>query len=224
VEVISINGINKYDQHAASPLYGSGFAASTSGVSPNGFNLTVMPASTLPVLFNSFYANRRNNNVVLTWSTSMEQNNNNFEVQRSVDGSNWVVVAIVLGAGNSNSLQQYSHTDKNVTTTVAWYRIRQVDMDGRYTYSTVKTIRANETTPATRIYASRNTVNIEFNREVLQPVTIRVINMNGQVIAQRDHQQASYRVTMPVNNTLAGAYFVQVNDNAGFNEVRKVIF
>jgi hypothetical protein len=217
-ETISIGGVMKYDQNAATTIIGIGFAYSKSGVSPNGFNL-----STLPVLFNSFYATKNNNNVVLNWSTAMEHNNKNFEVQRSFDGSNWTVIAIMLGAGNSNNLQQYSYTDKNMTASVAYYRIRQVDIDGKYEYSTVKTIRANETTAVAKIYASGNTVNIEFNQEVKNPVTVRIIDMNGRVIAQKNNQQASYRLTININNHITGMYIVQLNDNAEWNEVKKVI-
>ena len=223
VEVITIGGINKYDEIASDWVYGIGYAASTSGISPNGFNLAAAPII-LPVKFNSFYVARNNNNVVLSWSTSQELNNNNFEVQRSFDGSSWSVLAVVLGAGNSTSVQQYNYTDKSMTAAVAYYRIRQVDLDGKYEYSTIKTIKANETAPTTRIYANSNTVNVEFNKEVKNPITVRIINMNGQVIAKRDFQQAAYRITMNMNNNLTGAYIVQLNDNAGWNEVSKIIF
>jgi hypothetical protein len=217
-EYISIGGVKKFDQKANLYIWGPGFASSKSGVSPNGFNL-----STLPVVFNSFYATRNNNNVVLNWSTAMELNNKNFEVQRSFDGNNWSVMAIMLGAGNSDNIQQYSYTDKNMNAAVAYYRIRQVDLDNRSEYSTVKTIRTNETTPTTKIYASGNTVNIEFNQEVKNPVTVRIIDINGRVMAQKDNQQASYRIAMNLNNHIGGMYIVQLNDNAGWNEVKKVI-
>jgi len=217
-ETISIGGIKKYDQNANLLISGPGLAASTSGVSPNGFSL-----STLPVLFNSFYATKSNNNVVLNWSTAMEHNNKNFEVQRSFDGSTWTVIAIMLGAGNSDNITQYSYTDKNMTAAVAYYRIRQVDIDGKSEYSTVKTIRSNETAPAAKIYASGNIVNIEFNQEIKNPVTVRIIDMNGRVMGQKDNQQASYKITMSLNNHITGIYIVQLNDNAGYNEVKKVM-
>ncbi|WP_205511062.1 T9SS type A sorting domain-containing protein [Longitalea arenae] len=223
VEEIYLGGVPKYDPNASSIINGIGFAASTSGISPNGFNLTAMPAATLPVIFNSFYTTKKNNNVHLNWSTAQEQHNQHFEVQRSLDGNNWSVIAVVLGAGNSAVLQHYSYTDKNMTADLAWYRIRQVDIDGRYTYSTVKTIRAGEAVSAARIYTSGNVVNIELNKEIRNPVTVRIINMNGQVIGQRDNQQASYRLTIPYNNQITGMHIVQLNDNAGYSEVRKVI-
>jgi hypothetical protein len=153
----------------------------------------------------------------------MERDSRNFEVQRSLDGTNWTVIAVMLGAGNSNSVQQYTYTDKNMTAAVAYYRIRQVDVNGDYEFSTIKTIRANEATPATKIYVTGNAVNIEFNKEIKNPVTVRIINMNGQVIGQLENQQATYRLTINMNNHITGMYLVQLNDNAGWNEVKKVI-
>lgn len=218
IEVITINGVNKYDENAPISVYGPAFAASGSGISPNGFSLSV-----LPVLFNGFFVTRNNNNVILNWSTAQELNNNNFEIQRSLDGSNWSTVAIMMGAGNANAVQQYSFTDMNMTAAVAYYRIKQVDIDGNYEYSIVKSIRASEAAPATRIYAHGNTVNIEFNKEVKNAITVRIISMNGQVVGQRDFQQASYRITMNTNNNINGMYIVQLNDNAGWNEVKKIV-
>ncbi len=128
-----------------------------------------------------------------------------------------------MGAGNSTTVQQYNFTDKNMTAAIAYYRIKQVDLGGNYEYSIVKSIRAGEAAPASRIYASANTVNIEFNKEVKNPLTVRVINMNGQVIGQRDFQQASYRISMNINNSANGTYLVQLSDNAGWNEVKKIV-
>ena len=217
-ETISLNGVMKYDEKAPLWIYGPAFAAANSGVSPNGFNLSV-----LPVIFNSFFVTRSNNNIVLNWSTAQESNSSNYEVQRSFDGSGWSTIAVMMGAGNSTTVQQYSFTDKNMTAAVAYYRIKQVDIDGHYEYSTVKSIKVNEAAASTRIYATGNNVNIEFNKEVKNPITVRIVNMNGQVVAQRTYQQAAYRLTLNLNNNVSGAYIVQLNDNQGWNEVKKII-
>jgi hypothetical protein len=175
------------------------------------------------VIPEGFFVARNNNNVILNWSTARELNNNNFEVQRSLNGNNWSTIAIMMGAGTANNVQQYSFADKKMTAAVAYYRIKQVDIDGNYEYSTIKSIHDNEAAPATRIYANGSTVNIEFNKEVKIPFTIRIINMNGQVVSQRDLQQASYRITMNMNNNINGMYIVQLNDNAGWKEVKKIV-
>jgi hypothetical protein len=191
--------------------------------SANGFNVTSAP-ETLPVIFNSFYATKNNSNVQLCWSTAREYNNSNYELQRSFDGGSWTTIALLLGTGNSTTVQQYSFTDKNMTASLAYYRIRQVNIDGEYEYSTIKTIGAGETTSATKIYRSGSKVNIEFNREINDPVTVRVINMNGQLISWQEVQQAAYRLTVNLNNNITGVLVVQLKDNAGWNEVKKLVF
>jgi hypothetical protein len=128
-----------------------------------------------------------------------------------------------MGAGNSTTVQQYNFTDKNMTAAIAYYRIKQVDIDGRYEYSTVKSIRASEAAASTRIYAAGNIVNIEFNKEVKNPITVRIVNMNGQVVGQRTYQQAAYRITMNMNNSISGAYIVQLSGNEGWKEVKKIV-
>lgn len=218
-EIIIIDGKKKFDENSSSNVYGYNVANKNTGISPLGFSSNPV---VLPVLFKSFYATKNNSNVVLNWSTAQEFNNNNFEIQRSTDGVNWNVVAVMLGAGTSYTEKQYSYTDKNVTAAVVYYRIRQVDMDSKYTYSTVKTIRSNEATPVTKVYAAGKNVNVEFNSAVKDNVVVRIITTNGQVIAQQSYQQPSYKITLNTNSN-AGVYLVQVTDGKEWSEVTKVM-
>jgi len=216
-EIIVLGGVKKFDENSSSNIWGFGVANSSTGVSPNGFSVIA-----LPVLFKSFYAVKNNNNVVLNWVTSQEFNNNSFEIQRSADGVNWNVISIMLGAGTSYTEKQYSYTDKAVNASVVYYRIRQVDLDGKYTYSTVKTIRSNETAPVAKVYAAGKDVNVEFNSAVNSNVTVRVLNTNGQVLSQQNFQQPSYKVTLHTTaNT--GVYVVQITDGKEWSEVTKVM-
>jgi len=217
-EIIVLGGVNKFDQTNASTINGFAIASSATGVAPAGFSAN----SALPVTFAGFYATKNNNDVVLTWSTAQELNNNNFEIQRSADGSSWSVIAVVMGMGTSNTLTQYSYTDKNNTAATAYYRIRQVDFDGNFEFSTVKVIRGSEATPVTKVYASSNNINIEFNKAITGNVTVRVLNTNGQLLAQQNFAQANYRITMNSNGKSAGLYVVQVTDGKGWSESTKL--
>jgi len=218
-EIIEINGVNKYDQRSSLLIAGPAFANDNSGVAPNGFSGRLL----LPVVYASFYANKNNNNVVLTWSTSQETGNREFEVQRSNDGANWTIIGVVKGAGNSSLTEQYSFTDKGLTSAVGYYRIRQVDDNGNYTYSVIKTVHLDVTAPVTKIYAGNKTLNVEFNQEIKNPVVIRLVNLNGQVISEQKVQKAAYRLTMNMNNCQSGVYVVNVSDGQSINESVKVI-
>ncbi|MFZ1731823.1 MAG: T9SS type A sorting domain-containing protein [Bacteroidota bacterium] len=90
----------------------------------------------LPVELTSFSAHLKSNVVELRWNTATEKNNYGFEIERSIDGKNWSMVASVEGFGNSNSPKSYSHNDAvdGLNGTVS-YRLKQVDRDGTTDYS-----------------------------------------------------------------------------------------
>jgi hypothetical protein len=74
----------------------------------------------------------------LEWSTASEINNHHFEIERSSDNQNWETVGMIQGAGNSQSVVTYNFNDLDADeTTEVFYRIRQVDNDGKYSWSKV---------------------------------------------------------------------------------------
>jgi hypothetical protein len=216
---ISIGNVFKF-KGVPSIIIGYSYADKTTGVAPNGF--TSITAGTLPVTFQSFYVSRQSANIALTWVTSQELNNSHFEVERSTDGRNYKTIAVVLGAVNSNVINKYSYTDKNITNTVVYYRIRQVDINGQAHYSAIRMIKSTEESAVTNIYASaKQTITVDFNSDVKNNVTVQVVNMNGQVVVSQEYKQAAYRITL---NIAAGngIYAVRVSDAAGWSEVKKL--
>lgn len=100
-------------------------------------------ATSLPVNFKSFSANLIDEkNVVLNWQTASELNNQSFTIQRSVDATNWKDLASIKGAGTSNRVQTYQWLDdiQPLNTPVIFYRLKQTDFDGSYTYSEIKSV------------------------------------------------------------------------------------
>ena len=198
---------------------GPSYADASTGTYPNGFLLF----STLPVTFNSLTVAKAGNNIIVKWSTSQEFNNNNFEVQRSFDGNSWTVISIVMGMGTSGTATQYAYTDKTMKAPVAYYRIRQVDIDGQFEYSAIKVISGSETIKAAKIYAAGNNIQIEFQAGLKNNLAVRLFNMNGQLIAQQNYQQSSYNIAMKNINVNKGIYIVQVTDGQGWMESAKII-
>jgi len=97
--------------------------------------------STLPVELLSFDAYWNDGKVNLHWQTASEINNEFFAIERSADGVNFEEILQTPGAGNSNQLLNYFETDYLPLTGTSYYRLRQVDFDGRETYSEIKTIK-----------------------------------------------------------------------------------
>ena len=89
----------------------------------------------LPVSIFNFGGTIKRLQAYLNWSTASESNNKGFYVERSKDGQNFTSVGFVKGVGNSNKINNYSYTDatlKDINVTTTYYRLKQVDVDGKF--------------------------------------------------------------------------------------------
>ena len=96
----------------------------------------------LPIVLLNFNAELVNKtNGFLTWMTASEINNNYFAVERSIDGKTWDKIGQVKGNGTTTDVHNYNYTDSNINllaVSVVYYRLKQVDYNGNYTYSAVR--------------------------------------------------------------------------------------
>lgn len=109
-------------------------------------------SSTLPISLLYFRARENNGQVLLTWATAQEVNNAFFTIERSRDGVNFEVIKTIAGAGNSNHTIEYSYADAQAGAGKTWYRLKQTDLDGRFTYSNVAAIGQEATGKGISIY------------------------------------------------------------------------
>jgi len=96
-------------------------------------SITFIEPIALPVTLTSFISSCSNGTPVLNWSTASEQNSDYFQIERSSDGLNWVVVDRIKANGNSNSNIEYEFTD-DISDLNGYYRLKQVDFDGKFEY------------------------------------------------------------------------------------------
>ncbi len=89
----------------------------------------------VPVELSSFTANVVDGSVVVGWETASEINNHGFEIQRSIDGENFATIGFVKGAGTSTQQNAYSFTDNAVDNGNYFYRLKQIDLDGKFEFS-----------------------------------------------------------------------------------------
>lgn len=214
-QAISIGGVSKYNGSLDHTKTGASIASSASGVSPMGF----LSTSLLPVVFSSFTVAKEANEMVLQWSTASEVSNDYFEVQRSYNGNVWTTLSTVKGTGSATGSANYSYTD-NANAGTVYYRLKQVDVDGVFSYSTVKTVNGGSTVAA-KIYGADKTLTVELNTPVTKAVVITVMNTSGQVL-ERKQFSAGYKISMQVNNNQSGIVVVNVADNNGLNQTAKL--
>ena len=104
-------------------------------------NLTENSA-VLPIQLIDFTAtNVQNDYVALNWHTASEENNDHFEIERSVDGSAYQKIMTIKAVGTSSTVQSYAAKDMNPVNGINFYRLKQVDIDNRYSFSAIQKVK-----------------------------------------------------------------------------------
>ncbi len=101
----------------------------------------------LPVTWVDFHATHKADGILLHWSTAQEKSNAYFSVESSTDGMVFQEISKEPAAGNSVSLQEYMYLDTQPLSENVYYRIKQVDADGQYNYTSIIFVHANLATP-----------------------------------------------------------------------------
>ena len=160
----------------------------------------------LPIELLSFTAENYYEEILLYWSTASEKNNNFFTVERSDNGKDFYTIGEINGAGNSNSVLNYSYKDKSPISGINYYRIMQTDFDGQNSYSAIVAINHPFNNP---------TIQISPN-PFSNIITISGTTQNGIVLlfdihgVQQLHQYTSYKVTIiNTSGLLPGVYLLQ---------------
>lgn len=100
-------------------------------------NVSITATFALPIELSSFTGKVKQNTTYLNWSTATEINNDYFSIERSRDGREFSEIGQVKGAGTSYEPQAYAFTDERPLHGQNYYRLRQVDFDGKFSYSPV---------------------------------------------------------------------------------------
>lgn len=218
---IIVGNTEKFNSSNEEQIEGSAFASQITGASPSGFSANAI----LPVNFVSFNVAKANDAMIaINWSTSDEINNSHFEIQRSVDGVNWTGIAMMFPETDGGNLHLYKYNDKYDAAVTVYYRIRQVDFDGKEKYSAVRMIGGSKAQMETRIYVSaKNTVTVDLKYSVDSKVTVRLISMNGAVVSQKASNLSGEKISLSAYNAAPGAYVVQVADMKGMITSKKVL-
>ena len=165
----------------------------------------------LPVEMISFTAKQISDQVLLEWSTGSEKNNDFFNVERSVDGLNFETIGSRKGAGNSSSVINYELTDHQPNNSTIYYRIKQTDLNGRYSFSEMIAIKIKRKTELLTSSPNPNTGISYFQFESPQNGTIyyEIINVLGQVkkSGSLPVQQGLNNIELTFEELDAGIYF-----------------
>lgn len=173
-------------------------------------------AQVLPLKWLSFNAIKKDNDGLLNWAVSNDEENHHFEVLRSNDGQNFTTIAQVNKSGNGN----YNYTDAgivNLSVPVLYYRIKQVDINGKFSYSDIKMLRPDTKTNQISIYPNPIKegfyISIPFANPGNRIVKLNLIGANGQVVLSKEIttlQAVNYYFKIADKALAAGQYNLQI--------------
>ncbi|TAD83440.1 MAG: T9SS C-terminal target domain-containing protein [Bacteroidetes bacterium] len=205
----NISPANTFKAATTTQLFGTGahrFNANFTGFS---YFFLVDNSVILPVNLLSFEAALVGNKVVLNWQTAQETNNKGFYVEKSSDGISFSPLGFVAANGNG----KYIYSDFGALTATNYYRLKQVDLDGNYTYSKVVFIETpigiqqlvNVSVPA------GNFLNATFKNKVKGPLTATWYSIDGRVLASNKlgGNTNSFRVGLP-SAMASGVYVLRL--------------
>ncbi|GAB3877645.1 hypothetical protein GCM10028824_38090 [Hymenobacter segetis] len=177
-------------------------------------------ATPLPVELTQFTATASGPSAVrLAWATASEKNSQQFEVERSLDGTRFERLATVAAAGNSSSARAYEHTDTQVPKTPSpqdpiYYRLRQVDADGTFSYSPVRAVGLTGAAEGLSLYPNPAPAGTATLKGVQPGTVVTVFDALGREVASAPADAAgTAAIKLPAGRP-AGMYVVRAGSKA----------
>ncbi|MCF2503093.1 T9SS type A sorting domain-containing protein [Dyadobacter sp. CY107] len=162
----------------------------------------------LPVTLSAFDVKKEGTVATITWSTTVETNSDHFEVEHSGDGKKWTVLDIVAAQGESKELVPYTYTHTNPLTTNL-YRLRMVDQDGTFAFSTIKSLNFDGDAQM-KIYPNPSTDHIVLSSsEAIS--NVKFYDQRGVLVLNTIPDAMN---AIDVRKLHQGTYLIKVNDGS----------
>ncbi len=170
----------------------------------------------LPIELGNFTATPNENYTVkLSWQTYSETNNHYFTIERSENGIDWEELSNIAGANNSFNVLSYSELDENPLKGFSYYRLKQTDYDGTFSYSPIVLVNY-EPINSIKIYPNPANKSITVSGNEFEVSSIKVINYLGQDVSQciKFENSGNNKVTLDVTNLNHGIYIIKTKNTA----------
>ena len=178
----------------------------------------------LPIQWLDFVARLENKNVRLTWTVAMEQNNKFFVIERSNNGRNWIAIGTVNSLGNIDQNRMYESYDMMPKEGVNFYRIKQVDINGRYTYSDIRQVLIINQQSGFVVYPNPTTDIVHYvipNFSSAEHYELRLTGIDGRLI--HNYSITNSQGTLSMKNLSSGVYVLKISNNKGMTSNKKIV-
>ena len=217
---VGFPGVDKTGAGGGSGYFGGGKGG-------NGIvYITYLNFRILEVEYDYFTASysTENKSALLNWATAKEWENSHFEIERSINGVNaWTTISKVDGKGYSELPAEYKYTDSKLPASggIVYYRLKQVDFDGSFSFSDTKSIKVEAikgkgawiSYPNPSSKKTRVTVDL-INRSVYkdEPILIQISDVRGvsETFTVNQVESVSQIVDAYLNRSIQGVYILQL--------------
>jgi hypothetical protein len=201
---------------------GSGFT----NYSPVTFG-TRVNSNPLPVSLLAFTAECKEGNVILNWSTASESNNDYFTLERSSDASNWEMLSVVDGAGNSNTVRNYATIDTHPLDAMNYYRLSQTDFDGQLSRLKIVSMACEEAQGAVAYFPNpfSSTLQIEIQNVAAGQAVLKISDLTGRCLISKTlicSGAARETYQLDLSNLPKGMYVVEFKTDS-YTNIAKII-
>ena len=186
--------------------------------------ITTDPGTILPVEFLSFDARKSETNTKLQWATASEINASHFEVEHSRNGKDFSYIGEVNSAGNSVIEQAYEFLHKEPGPGTHYYRLRQVDLDGRYKYTNVRSISFQSLIAGLSIFPNpaNDMLYIRFE-EPIRSGLLELYNEVGQLVHTQSLDRRTYQAELRLHQFPGGVYWLRTQAEGAFYSQKIVV-
>ncbi len=175
----------------------------------------------LPLHLLSFNGAKNNTSVVLQWTTTNEQNCSHFEIERGYDAINFIKIG-QANANNNTYENQYTYIDQNsLTTKKIFYRLKQVDKNGSFSYSNIISIsyKSNENEITVFPNPTKNEISITG---IITNSNLQILDNTGKIIHIKNNIKNGEKVN--VSSLPKGHYFIKIVDAKNNKSIKKTTF
>ena len=211
----------------------NGTTAGSPGTIASATFSDIASCATLPTRFQSIATSLVNTTVTVTWQISNETDVRNYVVERSFDGISFTVAGITPYHGINSGINSYQFLDSltgNSTAQTIYYRIKQIDNNGSYSYSSIVSVRSKNNNAEKLLVTpnpiSGNTITLKISVAENSTAIIRLIDATGKTMLQQKYSLLNGRNTVMINNGSnfsKGVYHLQVLINDKITTAKVIV-
>lgn len=221
--IVSSSSSTTYTVYKKSFIGGSFVSLGPNNTSKDTYFVMAKETSSLPLTLLSFHTvlNLRLNKkeVKVIWKTVNEKNTKNFSIERSIDGKNFEPVGNV-SSYNAGGIHSYSFTDITPPPGTLYYRLKQVDQDGEYTYSKEVSV-YNQPETYLSVYPNPTAGNITISHDAAKPGTyLSIIGLDGKKVLEQPLDKGTVKTELNIYEWPAGLYIIELKNGTEKSIIR----